>query len=959
MRRVSVLGLALFMLLAARCGDDSEHRGANRPRRSQAPDTRPCTVTGAVRRGSEGTRARVTVRRLRDYGEIVDLYAEHDADDAAVPWGSVVAKTEAAADGTFELRSLTPGLYLVAAADGRGAMAAALVTLELPGIVGEVAITLPEGKNALRGRLLDSAGEPLRGTVFLRVPGPYMAGEYAWAVAWTDTDEQGRFEMQGLPDGEFELGLHQEGLLRLSGVRVSLPAHSEVLHQLPKGTETHGRAVGAEDHSALAGAQVLARGEGESGASYFVRMDADEQGRFRAPVPGVLRTLTCKAQGRPTLAVEPSGGGPFELVVEAGASISGTLRAGDGGPPPAGVRCHCLRSTGETWASRRFSHVRTARTTEGGRFLFDALPPGEYVIYAEGNGWISRDARGHALDGQHPLLVAVQTGESRTLDVRVEWGLAATGIVLGPGGAPLDGALVVAMAYSTRPFGSYAAAATAADGSFALDSLVPNMMYVVRTRAAGLLQPDAVPLQTAPDKPLRLHVEMIEPRWITIRVIDEDSNRGVPGAWVVLGEREGEEFRHSSLRSNMEVTDTNGVARIGPLARAEWGACLQLDGYAGDYRAFRPVPGADGEALELALTFRVRRGLSIAGTVLYAGGEPAAGLGVHAASVEGESLGSATTAEDGSFRIWGLLPGSYRLRAAIPYGEHDAEATAQAGQEERVELRLPTPAAAGPYELLVRVLGPDGTPVPRAQVAFGGPGGGITQAYDGEARISYGQEQSWIEVYAARSSDGAPLPYGAVRVERESRGDREITIRMPAEKRISGRATDAAGAPIEGVRVRADPTAGVGVKTWLPHGDALTDAAGAFSIGGLWDGVYRLTFTAPGRFLPAESGAVRTGQADVRAKLQSASTVHLRVLDAAGKPLSGAMVHVFTLDESNAELVVAAETNSEGRVVLRGLDPKQGYSLRASPPFARTPQPSSVWEPWLPADGELRLPARK
>ena len=249
-----------------------------------------------------------------------------------------------------------------------------------------------------------------------------------------------------------------------------------------------------------------------------------------------------------------------------------------------------------------------------------------------------------------------------------------------------------------------------------------------------------------------------------------------------------------------------------------------------------------GQAAELVVTLEA--GATLAGTVHDPGGRPVAGARVMVGA-EGDLATSTTrTAADGSFRLTGLQPGLVRVDAWKPgVGRASAARAPRLSREVRWDARLEPGEPVGG-----RVVDGEGEPlvgwavdamdaghalrrVARARTGSGGafrlegcPAGGVT-----------------LEVHQPGVWDEAP----AVRVPDVAAGDLDVQIEVPAGSLATaffhGRLQDWEG--------RARPGTCVLVQAegrWPPARFECEMGTGAFRIGPLRAGPYRLEFHAPG-----------------------------------------------------------------------------------------------------------------
>lgn len=162
------------------------------------------------------------------------------------------------------------------------------------------------------------------------------------------------------------------------------------------------------------------------------------------------------------------------------------------------------------------------------------------------------------------------------------------------------------------------------------------------------------------------------------------------------------------------------------------------------------------------------------------------------------------------------------------------------------------------------------------------------------------------------------------------------TIVLPAPRAISGRALDAAGAPLPGARVslsgnnadrnrlvgQAEPMSAFYGRTESRE----TDDLGRFRFRDLSPGKYSLELRIEGR--PSlRREVILTSEADiedVNLRIESGRDLHVRIVDEAGSPIAGSYV-------TSHEPYVSVKTDETGLAILRGL-PEIDTSLSASTP---------------------------
>jgi protocatechuate 3,4-dioxygenase beta subunit len=374
-------------------------------------------------------------------------------------------------------------------------------------------------------------------------------------------------------------------------------------------------------------------------------------------------------------------------------------------------------------------------------------------------------------------------------------------------------------------------------------------------------------------------------------------------------------------------------------------------------------------------------GGSIAGRVTDQAGTPLEGIGVDAdldgfAGADTGARGT-STADDGTYVVAGLRPGSYivgfsgdlgnrhlgEYYPGRPVGDGVTRVTVTAGQTTTgIDAALRSAAT-----LRGRVLGSDGRPLAKAlvladaepgwgfpeQVATGDDGtfslGGVAPgpttvrvtAPTGSADVRQylGGSESVLGARVLDVGDGASVDVG------------DVALR--AGRFIRGRVTDAAGRGVPSVRVSAARPG----RSFLRLRDVSTAADGSYALGGLAPGRYVVAFQpSSGNLMAQYSGASATiGDAaavdvqpggdttGVDAQLAPGATLTGRVTDRAdGAGLRWATVTAIpdAPDELH-DFRASRPADEDGDYTITGLRPGT-YSLRFDSPVDRDMEPVEV-----------------
>ncbi len=464
----------------------------------------------------------------------------------------------------------------------------------------------------------------------------------------------------------------------------------------------------------------------------------------------------------------------------------------------------------------------------------------------------------------------------------------------------------------------------------------------------------------------------------TLRVLVRDAGGGpVAGARVSLHERpaasypeDGAIFGATSPAQPPApvatvVTDATGTCSLTGLRTGDRVLGVAAEGRARRWMAVVLRPGEPRETLVVDLD----AACSVSGRVLAADGAPLAGVTVVAAGPSAwrtNSLGRATTTSDGKGRyaLSDLEPGHTMLAVWQEPGRRQDVAWVSLPAVAEIDLRLPP---------LARVRGrvlDDGTGQPVAGavvVAWLLPEEGARIAFarietDGEGRfLLEGIPAGRLGNLNVRAAGYLPYPDGrgysverkVIRVSEGTTVEQEVRLLRGAT--LSGRVTDAAGAPVEGALVQAWQTAG-------QPGQGRADAKGRYRIDGLPPGAAVVLPHADGMYLPGSPArpveALAAGEAPVSQVamlvageeavldlvLAPGVSVEGRVVDGDGRPVEGAGVWVWP----GGGVPVPSATDGSFRAVAA---PGAGRVVEATAPGGRRGRSDKIV---VPATGSLR-----
>jgi Carboxypeptidase regulatory-like domain len=535
-------------------------------------------------------------------------------------------ETTSDGSGGFSFGSLEPGVYDVVAR--HGPLAGRLpvpITVTLGAHIDGLILEVKPGRT-LSGQVRGPAGALPRALVRL-----YGGGMPAGESGGVRTDAAGAFRFEGVLPGTFYVSATADGLLP-AGRRIVVLAEDVAGIELTMKQAARVEGVVLDRAGRpVAGAEVEAssilRGAKED-ESDSVRSDG--QGRFRVDnvAPG---SVTVEA-------AHPDQGsgfaGPFALGpgdrkevtvrLAGGHHVSGRVRWQDG----------ALAAAVAISASGWGDHPGGALTDGDGRYRVGPFPPGTIVIVGvslaadEENG----PHRGFTMPPRDvtgiDFIVPRATGTIR-------------GLVLGPSGEPLGGAIV-----HTESGSDDGRVVTGEDGTFLLDGLLERS-YTVVAGYAG--RPAAVLTGVSPGSaPVRLQIEA-GATLAGLAVRDD----GLPAGEYLLRATRGRSDEPSRGDKAVSVPPGDGAFELTGLTSGVYDlVAAARDGRSGGLEGIAVAAGASRRGLRLILG----QGARLSGRLVdWETDAPIAGALVHA---EAAGRAVSTPAEaDGRFRLDGLPAG--------------------------------------------------------------------------------------------------------------------------------------------------------------------------------------------------------------------------------------------------------------------------------------------------------------
>ena len=308
--------------------------------------------------------------------------------------GRVAASARTDAGGNFTIRFLAAGVYRIRARKAgyvEGSVSG--IRLEEREELSGVVVELERG-GAIVGRVLDEAGQPVSGAII-----------YAWLYRGkrvartfkTTTDEQGRFRLDNLPQGDYRLRATAKGYLNehhYEDTTVSADQESEVNFMLRKGASISGIITDETGNPVHRARITLAKTDGT--ALFAHQTFSDKNGSFS--LVGLPEgTFKLKVWHKEYL---PQEAGPFTLrppdemrdvriILAQGVTLKGVVTDSDGNPL-AGITVAATSSVPYLY--------RNTVTDKKGRFEIRGLPNASLTVSATATrggflSWVRRNIR--------------------------------------------------------------------------------------------------------------------------------------------------------------------------------------------------------------------------------------------------------------------------------------------------------------------------------------------------------------------------------------------------------------------------------------------------------------------------------------------------------------------------------------------------------------------------------------
>jgi len=579
--------------------------------------------------------------------------------------------------------------------------------------------------------------------------------------------------------------------------------------------------------------------------------------------------------------------------------------------PIAGARVEANRSTYfwsiVNWILEGRRESPGVVTDESGRFAFDGFEAGERLSILV-----------HHADYLHQMEQEIEAGADTPVRIVLDRGGRISGRVVTDTGEPLQDFEVQARSRRSQEPGALGRGFSGGDttttrtieeGTFELPNVTPGTVSLTG-RGGGYITAQPLEVELRSGQEITEVVLRLRPASELAGRVTDESGRPVVQAQVSLNQDKPSRFSTVSDHIGNTVTNADGNYRIDNLDATAPSLVLSVshDEYSPLTKQIELEPGVN--RLDLVL----ESGLSIAGFVVSATGEPIAGASVALEGGQGgihDRQSSTLSLDDGSFEITGVAPGTYKIFAM-------KEGYARSFHPQPVDV-----AGSGVRDLTLRmtrggtirgrIVGIEPQDLDRVHIS----------ANDGESQFAMGVADGSGEYRI----DNVAFSEGTVRGVSQETGravSESFTLDTDGGETWIDLEFRTGGSTLSGyVLVDGEPAAQMQVVArggLEGAGTASTDRSGRFEMQGLDDGRYTISLFGSYPILEAEVVDV-AGDTEVTIDL-STSRIAGRVVDAAtGEPIADAMVRIHNeagwfgmqgsetvTDSSGAfEIILAAE----------------------------------------------------
>lgn len=587
--------------------------------------------------------------------------------------------------------------------------------------------------------------------------------------------------------------------------------------------------VTGPDNKPVPNALVIARSSTDNPLQPGVSARSDPKGRFQLRLKSsAIHTVWVEARGlaaRDFPNVQP--GAYLKITLEKGGTIDGTVREGSSGAPISGARIEARIAGGiplPMVPDEPDAGSVTATTDRAGRYRLEGLARGLYDVSAVGRGF-ARARQGSAKVGSK-------------VDLFLYAGASLSGIVTGPEGKPVAGALVSAEEGVYAGFRATAGVKTDAQCRFELLGLAPGS-YTVVAQQVGLAPGITTDVVVLEQEDSTTSVALASGAAVTGRLLGP-SRRPVAGP-VSVEELDGRPPPLVLADRLRAEAGQAGRFRIDAVPPGSHTLVVAAPGFA-PVRLELDVPvNAPGVNLGDVL---LETGITIRGHIRDTTGQAITDATLWASPPDGRGMGRSAEAKsqaDGSYVLAGLSPTPYVVGVRAS-GFGSAHRRVDAGDDGADFVLEQSGTLTG------TVVDDLGRPIDSFQVAVQAaesreawPHSEPITSGDGRFSVENLEKGTYVVTASAPDRTSATLSGVKVRVGATTDVGR---IRLGEGGVLRGLVVSSDGTPIPGATVLAQPA---GNRIRVPPEDQrdLTNAGGAFEMRGVPAGPLELRATHP------------------------------------------------------------------------------------------------------------------
>lgn len=631
--------------------------------------------------------------------------------------------------GVYEFTALAPGqVGLMVTAEGYPTRMVNQVDLNGPQTVDVVL----GGTAIVEGKVTGPEDEPVAGARVV-----LAAGQRDGAFGRTTTDEEGRYRIENLPEGQIQFfSVEADGYApypagggpfggRRPGGEGELKSDETLTKdvKLETGATVDGYVTDTATGRPVAGARVrlfgasMFRGGGGKGAV------TDDEGHYEiAGVAEGRHLLAVQAPGyfqpgmagsgmqslfRPGRAEDESADAPVvtigpedttkrkDLKVSPGATVSGVV-VGPDGRPVTGAEVSTADPAGRMNPFAQLLDIGAdpVMTDGEGKFTMEGVAAADALrLTARAEGYV---------DGEADPIAVAAGGEVTGVTIRLGEGATITGLLRSEDGSTPTAAEIRLvpetdnlqdwqLGWQVRQADPHPADET---GAFRAEGIAPGR-YIVVAQAGGHMDKLRRGVQLSEGAEVDLGTISLEKGLAIEGVVSDEAGNPVPNAYVTCSPHRNPGARPTPALSRPEGdrTDVEGKFRIEKLTPGVYDLGARADGF-----AEATLDTVDAGATRVRIT--LSPGLSIEGRVLFPSGKPAANVSVTAQAEGGRGRGGRTDGE-GHFEITELPDGIYRLTVSgngFRFGPGGAQTDRESFRDTTLE-----GISAGTRDLLIRL----------------------------------------------------------------------------------------------------------------------------------------------------------------------------------------------------------------------------------------------------------------